>query len=191
MGENNENNRKEKSIKTEIIAWIKEIVISVIVALLITNFMFTHIIVPTPSMAPTIECNDHFMINKLPMYYRNPQRGEIVVFHGEEKELVKRVVGLPEEVIDIKDGHVYINGNKIEEDYLVEGIITKPAKPKYIDPGVDIKYPYTIPKGSYFVMGDNRENSKDSRYIGTIKREKIYAIAKFRIWPLNSIGNIY
>lgn len=185
------NNKKEKNVKTEIIAWVKEIAIAVVVALLITNFMFTHILVPTPSMEPTIKSNDHFMINKLPMYYRDPQRGEIVVFHGEKKELVKRVVGLPGEEIDIKYGSVYINGKKIKEDYLIEGIITEPAEKKLIDPGMEIKYPYTIPKESYFVMGDNRGNSKDSRYIGTIDREKIYAIAKFRIWPLNSIGNIY
>lgn len=185
------NNNKEKKLKSEIISWIKEIVIAVLIALVITKFMFTHIIIPTPSMRPTIECNDHFMINKLPMYYRDPQAGEIVVFHGKEKELVKRVIGLPGEVIDIQDGHVYINGEVLKEDYLIEGIVTKPPEAELMEEGVSITYPYEIPDGNYFVMGDNRGNSKDSRYIGTVKREQIYAIAKFRIWPINSIGNIY
>lgn len=184
-------NKNEKNLKSEIMSWVKEIAVAVIIALFITKFMFSHIIVPTPSMRPTIEVNDHFMINKIPIYYRNPQRGEIVVFHGEDKELVKRVVGLPGEVIDIKNGHVYINGELIKENYLIEGVVTNPAEERLIEPGVNIAYPYKIPDGNYFVMGDNRGNSKDSRYIGTVKREDIYALAKFRIWPLDSIGNIY
>lgn len=174
--------KKQKDLKTEIFEWVREIGIAVLIALFITKFMFAHIVVPTPSMVPTIQINDHLMVNKIPMYYRNPERGEIVVFHGEDKELIKRVIGLPGEVIDIQDGQVYIEGKRIEETYLIEDIITKPVG--------NMSYPYKIPEEHYFVMGDNRGNSKDSRYIGTVEREQIHAVANLRIWPLKSVGNI-
>lgn len=176
------NQKEKKDLKTEMFEWVREIGIAVLIALFITKFMFTHIVVPTPSMMPTIQCDDHLMVNKIPMYYRNPERGEIVVFHGADKELIKRVIGLPGEEIDIRDGHVYIDGEILEEEYLSEDVLTKAAG--------NLSYPYEIPEDNYFVMGDNRTNSQDSRYIGTVEREQIHAVANLRIWPLNSIGNI-
>ena len=179
MKENREKNKVESS---EIMSWVKEIVIAIIIAWLITTFLFSHIMIPTPSMDPTIVPKDHLMINKIPMYYRDPARTEIVVFHGEDKELIKRVVGIPGDILEIKDGSVYINGEKLKEDYLVEGVRTEVPR------NSDIEYPFEIPDGRYFVMGDNRGNSKDSRYIGTVLRKDIYAIAGLRIWPLKSFG---
>lgn len=185
------NHRKEKNLKKEIFEWAREIGVAVLIAWFITKFMFAHIVIPTASMVPTIQCNDHIMVNKVSMYYRDPERGEVVVFHGKEKELIKRVIGLPGDVIDFHDGHVYINGQLIEEEYLQEAIETMPAETILIEPDANLTYPYKIPEGNYFVMGDNRGNSKDSRYIGTVNRKQIYAVAKFRIWPLKTLGNIY
>lgn len=174
--------KEKKQDDNSLWSWIKEIIFAVIIAWVITTFLFSHIMIPTPSMDPTIVPKDHLMINKIPMYYRNPKSTEIVVFHGEDKELIKRVIGVPGDVLDIKNGSVYINGEKLKEDYLPKGVRTE------IPRNSDIDYPFTLPEGRYFVMGDNRENSKDSRYIGTILRDDIYAIAGLRIWPLRSFG---
>lgn len=172
-----------KNIKMELYEWAKSILIAVIIAILIIKFAFAHVLIPTGSMIPTIKINDHMLINKIPMYYRDPGRGEIVVFHGDDKELVKRVIGLPGEIIDFRNGNVYIDGEVLKEDYLPQNIMTEPVG--------NLKYPYEIPQDNYFVMGDNRQDSRDSRYIGTIDRDKIYALGKLRIWPIKKFGNIY
>lgn len=172
-----------KVIIREIIEWSKVIGVSVIASLLITRFVFAHTVVPTGSMYPTIKIQDHLIANKVSMYFRDPERGEVVVFHGEKVDLVKRVIGLPGETIDMHEGQVYINGELLDEAYLPAGIVTS-TYPQII-------YPYQIPEGQYFVMGDNREDSTDSRVIGTVTREKIYATARLRVWPLDTVGNIY
>lgn len=177
----------KKNLQSEIFDWIKTIATALIISLVVTKFGFAHTIVPSGSMIPTIHVKDHLIINKIPMYYRDPHRGEIVVFHGEDMELIKRVIALPGDTIDIRNGKVYINDEVLEEAYLAEGTITKPTVPGSL---FHYTYPYTIPENQYFMMGDNRGNSKDSRAIGTINREAIYATANLRIWPINSIGDI-
>jgi len=172
--------KKAKLIK-EIFEWARDIAIAIIIALLITKFVVTHTVVPTGSMIPTIGIDDHLIINRIPLYFSDPKAGEIVVFHH-EKELIKRVIAVPGDLLDIKEGDVYINGERLNEPYLNEASSTYPF---YMD---DIQFPLEMPEDMYFLMGDNRNNSEDSRYFGMINRKQIYAKSGLRIWPLNQIG---
>lgn len=164
--------------------YIKELVLIVLVALLFTIFIISHNKIPTSSMVSTINEKDHILTNMIPYYYRDPQYKEIVVFKRPNGESwVKRVIGLPGDTIDIKEGQVYLNGELLDESaYLDEGITSEPlgAKP--------IEFPYVVPEDSYFLMGDNRFASLDCRYLGAIKRDDIYGKAWIKIWPADQIG---
>lgn len=135
----------------EVFSWIKMILIAAFVAWIINSFILININVPTESMVPTIEANDRMFAFRLSYVFSEPERGDIIVFDGtdEDKRLVKRLLGLPGETIEAKNGQVLIDGQVID-DYTSE--ITE-------DFG-----PYTIPESHYFMMGDNRDNSKDSRF---------------------------
>ncbi len=176
---------KEKLIRIlkVLLEWGRDLGIAVIVALFITKFVATHTFIPTGSMIPTIAINDHLFINRVPFYFRDPKPGEIVVFH-QDKELIKRVIAVPGDTLDINDGDVYINGERLDEPYLNEPNSTFSFM---MD---DVKFPIEIPEDRYFLMGDNRNNSEDSRYFGMIDRDAIYAKSWFRIWPLNRLGAV-
>ena len=166
-----------------ILEFIKEPLLAVLVALLISQFLIMHTRIPSGSMIPTINKGDHLIVNLIPSYYRVPKRGEIVVFEQNGKNLIKRVIGIPGDVIDLQEGKVYINGNELDE---IAYIRTFNSTREYV--GSSIKFPYTVPDGYYFMMGDNREGSADSRIFGAIPQEKIRAIGAFKIYPLNEIG---
>lgn len=163
----------------------KEPILAVLAALLISNFIISHTKVPTASMINTIAPGDHLIVSRIPYYYRDPKPGEIIVFGYQNDYLIKRVVGVPGDQIDIIENYIYVNGVKLEETYVAEEGCT------YLFAGSDIKFPYVVPPDTYFVMGDNRKNSKDSRVFGAIRREQIVAKAGLRIYPLNRIGMIH
>lgn len=129
---------------------LKLILLALILSLLVRKFLFFIVTVPTDSMQPTLNNDKHYIVSKV---YKNINRGDIIVFTkpGEHIQYVKRVIGLPGEHIVIDDGKVYIDGDFIQEDYV-----------KY--PGGIDNYVMDIAPGEYFLMGDNRANSKDSRY---------------------------
>lgn len=163
---------------------IKEGIAILAVFLFIQTQVCAQSIVPTESMVPTININDRLVINKLATKYKTPSRGDIIVFLKEKKMplneyWIKRVIALPNEVVDIKDGQVYIDSIQLEEDYAVG--ITKAF-------GDGIIFPYTVPEGHYFVMGDNREHSNDSRAFGAIFEEDITAIGACKIYPFDDLG---
>lgn len=168
-----------------IIEKIKEPVLAVLAAFLISSFIVSHTKVPTSSMMPTINPGDHLIVNRLPYYYRHPKRGEIIVFEKGNERLIKRVIGEPGDVLDIVDGSVYVNGTELDEADYVESVDTTFA---FSDS--DIIFPYTVPKEYYFVMGDNRKNSMDSRLLGPVSRELIIAKAGLCIFPFNRIRQI-
>ncbi len=162
---------------------IKEPMLAILTALLIASFIISHTRIPTESMQSTIAPGDHLIVNRLPYYYRNPLRGEIAVFIFEGDYLIKRVIGLPGDEIDIINNTLYVNGEAINESsYLQEGIKT------YLYSNSVIDFPYKVPDGYYFMLGDNRINSKDSRVFGPIPRASIIAKAGLRIFPLKRIG---
>ncbi|HOA80351.1 MAG TPA: signal peptidase I [Defluviitaleaceae bacterium] len=180
-------NKKEKFkvIAKESIEFLRDLLIIIVVVLLVRFFIFENTRVIGPSMEPTLHDGDILMVSKFEYFFTNPERGEVIVFpyKGDpSKHYIKRIIGLPGELIDIRDGEVYINGELLEEDYILSDMETRG----------DIEFPYIIPSDTYFVMGDNRNNSSDSRYqdVGTIEKDKIIGHAVFRLWPVNQIGII-
>lgn len=166
-----------------IIELIKEPILAFLAAILIICFVISHARVPTESMMPTISPGNHLIVNRLPYYYRDPVRGEVVVFSFDDDYLIKRVIGEPGDKIEIISDKVYVNGKQLDESgYLTQDINT------YIFAGAKVTFPLIVPEDMYFVMGDNRINSSDSRVFGPIPREAIVAKAGLRIWPINKIG---
>ncbi len=162
---------------------VKESLLAALVALLISSFIICHTYVPTESMMYTINPGEHFFVYRLPYYYRNPIRSEIAVFNYKGERFIKRVVGMPGDEINIIDNQVYINGQVLDESrYLAEDTKT------FLYSASVIEFPYKIPKDYYFMMGDNRTNSTDSRVFGPIPRKDIVAKAGCRIFPLNQVG---
>lgn len=163
--------------KSEIFSWIKLVITAFIIAIVINNFVIVKAEVPTGSMENTVMTHDQIIGYRLAYLFSEPKRGDIVMFPFPDDESInylKRIVGLPGEVIEIIDGKVYINGNSepLEEDYLKE-------KPN------GSYGPYTVPKDSYFMMGDNRNSSLDSRFWEHpfVKKDKIIGRAVFRYSP--------
>ena len=168
---------KNFSWKNEVKEFISAAIWAVILAFLIKTFIFQLTYVPTGSMIPTIMPNDRVVVLKF-WYKFNPiERGQILVFDppGQEAKspFIKRVIGLPGETIEIKNNTVYINGKPINENYLPVKIEMEPFGP------------YSIPKDAIFVMGDNRQNSADSRYFGSVPLKNIKGRAVLTYWPLN------
>lgn len=172
-------------MKKEIFEWVKTIIISLIIALIITTFM-KPTIVKHYSMQPTLEENDFLIINRLLYTKGEPERGDIIVFEsnqldevGDEKLLIKRIIGLPGEEIEIRGGQVYINGELLVEPYIEED---------YTHGNIH----QIIPEDHLFVMGDHRNNSLDSRNedLGLVNTEDIVGKAFLRLYPFSEIGTI-
>jgi signal peptidase I len=138
------------------------------------------------SMFATLDDNDYLIANKIDYRLHPPQRGDIVILRpptNNSQDFIKRIIALPGERLLIRDGVVYINGHKLDEPYLPE------AWTQFNNWGGDNGT--VMPPNDYFVMGDNRNRSQDSRSFGPIGRDRIDGKAWFRIWPLDHFGNIY
>lgn len=158
----------------------------VILILFIVIYVITLEQVIGPSMSPTLKSNDVVILNKFIYKFKDIKRGDIVSFnYSDTKYLIKRIIGLPGESVEIRDNKVYIGDKVLNEPYLKN--IDMDDFSLYEDLGYQ-----TIPKDMYFVLGDNRNNSKDSRNIevGLIKKSDIVGRVKVRIWPLNKIGAV-
>ena len=157
--------------------------------LLIRTFVIEPFSIPTESMCDTIEVGDSVLAEKITLELGGTvSTGDIIVFENPEKDpekdvLCKRVVARAGQTIDMIDGSVYIDGKKIAEDYVVGG-----SYPLYIGKAKRISYPYRVPEGELWVMGDNRENSADSRYFGAIPEDSVIGICVMRYLPMNRFG---
>lgn len=147
----------------------------IITVVLIRTFLITPVQVDGPSMKPTLQDNQLLLLSK---YKNDYQRFDIIVFNFNNSKLVKRVIGLPGDYIEYKDNKLYINGNYVEETF--EHATTADFSLK------DIGY-QTIPKDMYFVEGDNRVDSLDSRYIGLISKKQIDGVVSISLWPLKKV----
>jgi signal peptidase I len=164
-----------KNVVKEIISWVMVFVIAFLLALFINKVLLFKLIIPTGSMIDTININDRVFAFRQAYLFSEPDRGDIIVFpfpDDERDDYIKRIIGLPGETLEIKNGELYINGELIDEsDY-----ITEPMKEN------ENFGPYEIPEDSYFVMGDNRNDSKDARYWKNpyVTKDKIKAKAIFK-----------
>jgi len=177
--------------------WVLEtvaiIAVALVVALLLRTFVVQTYYIPSGSMLPTLQIGDRIVVDKLSYHLHGVGRGDIVVFArpADEqcggppvKDLVKRVIGLPGETISAVDGHVDINGKALAEPWLPQGVPTNAVDSN--EPW-DLVHPYKIPAGEYYVMGDNRTQSCDSRYWGPIPRSLIVGKVVMRVWPISRI----
>jgi signal peptidase I len=167
----------------QVVEWIVILVAALTVAILVKTFLIQAFFIPSGSMEPTLKPGDRVLVNKLSYELHSIHRGDIVVFKRPPSEpnpaindLIKRVIGLPGDRIEARQGMVYINGQALSEPYLPPGTVTT---------GLPLT---TVPAGQYFVLGDNRGDSADSRVIGPIARHLIVGRAFIRVWPLSGIG---
>jgi len=198
-----QNEVKSRSILFEILSWVETVLIAIIIALLIRAFIIDPVIVNGVSMEDTLHEGQRLIIYKLGYFFYPPQRGDIIVFQYQkglvrdipilknleflnrvlptvtEIDYIKRVIGLPGDKIDIEDGKVYVNDKELIEPY-AKGLTHKQI----------LEFPLIVPENSVFVLGDNRENSRDSRAIGFIDYGRIKGKAILRIWPLKDFGII-
>ena len=167
----------------EIISWVVYFVCLLAAVFLINTFVVQRTMVSGESMYPYLHDKDQLMMDKLSYRFHDPERFDIVVFpvmrDGKEEYYIKRIIGLPGETVQILDGYIYINGDKLEENYGAEVML---------DAGRAVQE-IPLAEDEYFVLGDNRNKSDDSRYenVGNLKRDKIVGRAWVRIWPLNRI----
>ena len=174
-----------KGIVKELLGWIVYIAIIIGLTWLIITFVGQRTRVSGHSMEATLHDGDNLIVDKLSYHFREPKRFEIIVFpyrHKENTYYIKRNIGLPGETVQVKDGYVYINGEKLDENYGLEVME---------DAGIAAE-PIELGEDEYFVLGDNRNHSSDSRdpSVGILHRDELIGRAWVRIWPLDSIGVI-
>lgn len=171
------NEEKKSNFKTELISWVKVIITAVVIALALDFLVIANAVVPTGSMENTVPVGSRIIGFRLYYLFEEPQRGDIVIFKfpdDEKKDYLKRIIGLPGDTVDIVDGKVYINGSEepLDEPYLAEVPVGSYG-------------PYVVPEDSYFMMGDNRNYSNDSRFWETtyVTRDELVAKAFIMYYP--------
>lgn len=195
--------KKSSKFIKEVWEWSRSILLAIFIALLIRGFIFEPVEVDGISMENTLGSGERLIVYKLGYYFSPPERGDIVVLQVkggaarlfpflqktrfikkaipdiEEIDYIKRVIAVPGDEIDIRDGKVYINGDELDEPYIKGNTYA-----------LGQKFPFTVEEDTYFVMGDNRQSSHDSRQIGLIDIDKIKGKAVLRIWPVKAFGKI-
>ena len=177
--ENNKEKKKwdKKSVIKEVRNYVFLIILAFVLAFLMNKFVYANAEVPTGSMIPVVQPNDRLIVNRLAYLFEEPKRGDIVMFafpDDEKDNYLKRIIGLPGEKVEIKNGLVYINDSE------------KPLDEPYINDPPNGNYgPYNVPEGCYFMLGDNRDESKDARFWNNtyVKKEKIVGKAWLKYYP--------
>jgi signal peptidase I len=162
--------------------WTRDLLIAIGLAMVIIVFLYQPVKVEGTSMAPLLSDQERIFINKFVYRFEPIERGDVVVFWyplDRSKSFIKRVMALPGETIEIRRGAVYVNGQMLPEPYV---------PPQYAD--VSDFGPVRVPQGSYFVMGDHRISSKDSREFGPVASQDIYGRAVFAYWPVDHFGSL-
>lgn len=161
-------------------SWLRDLVVSVIVSAFIIIFLYQPVRVEGTSMLPRLEDQDRLFINKMAYRVGDIQRGDVVVFlypHDHEKSYIKRVIALPGDTLQIDHGQVYVNGKQVAEPYVPARFEDDRSQPAM-----------AVPVHEYFVMGDHRSISSDSRDFGPVDRDLIYGKAAFVYWPMDQAG---
>jgi signal peptidase I len=172
--------QRESRAKSALREIVETILITLLIYFLVRTFLFENYRVVGNSMVPTLEDSQYLVVNKLEYRLHEPQRGDIIVFHDPNdagRKLIKRVIGLPGELVEITHGQVYINDQLLQESYIAS-------------PGLHSRLATPIPEGSYFVLGDNRSNSSDSRNWGPLPEADIVGKAWLSYWPPSLWGMV-
>jgi len=169
--------------KKEAMEWIKTLAAAFVIVFFLHHFVFNLSVVEGQSMQPTLEQSERLFVNKAAYLFGEPRRGDVVILrnpgHNREQYLVKRVVGVPGDVLEIRQNKLYVNGELYDRPYSADAPV----------PGGD-EGPIDIPPGYYYVLGDNRSNSLDSRYFGLVAGSLIEGRADFILWPLSKAGDL-
>lgn len=163
--------------------WLRDLVIATAASVFIITFLYQPVRVEGTSMLPRLEDSDRLFINKFVYHFTSVERGDVVVFHyprDPEKSYIKRVIALPGDTLRIDNGRVYLNGKLLHEPYV---------PPQYRD--LRSLAEMTIPADCYFMMGDHRSISSDSRDFGPVERTLIYGKAVFVYWPAHDVGLVH
>jgi signal peptidase I len=188
------------------------LVAALAIALALQAFVVKPYLIPSESMATTLSIGQRVLVDRVSYHIHDVQRGDVIVFHRpplaerlaagstdgsrDGEVLIKRVIGLPGDTLSLRSGHVLVDGVLLDEPY-VRSVAGMPAP---TEPGIvfnengtggwSLAQPYTVPAGSYFVMGDNRQDSFDSRYWGTVPKENVIGHAFFTYWPPARLGRL-
>ncbi|HSP09199.1 MAG TPA: signal peptidase I [Candidatus Dormibacteraeota bacterium] len=179
---------KESSTLLSLLREFFEVIVLAVILYFGISFAIQAVHVEGLSMFATLNDNDYLIADKVDYRFHTPQRGDIIILRpptDNSQDFIKRVIALPGERLLIRDGTVYINGHKLDEPYLPEAWTTFNNWPANGSDG------QVMGPNDYFVMGDNRNRSQDSRVFGPIRQDRIDGRAWFRIWPFSSFGNIY
>jgi len=179
-GENKIPEPSTPGILAEFRGWLKDILLAVVIAFLMVVFLYQPVKVEGTSMQPELLDQERIFVNKFVYHFEEIHRGDIVVFwypKDPSKSFIKRVLGVPGDVVSIRDGQVYINGQLVEERYVPRGYQDADSYP-----------PVRVREGHYYVLGDHRNASNDSRSWGLVPRKYIYGKAVFRYWPVEKAG---
>lgn len=180
--------KKRSSLLRTVAEFAIALAIAVVLTWLIKTFLIEPYEVPTGSMETTIMTGDKVLSEKVTLNFDPVHSGDVVVFADvvmPGRILVKRVIAVGGQTVDLRDGHVFVDGNQLYEPY-TNGQDSLPLQQHFNN--MNITYPYTVPEGSLWVMGDNRENSADSRYFGPVTENSVYARVLMVFWPLENIG---
>lgn len=193
LADNDENSSENNESTSEILApekankpfyreALESVAVAVLLAIVIRLFVLEPFYIPSGSMEPTLQVNDRIIVSKLNYHFKEPKRGDVVVFKyplDTSRDFVKRLIAVGGETVAIKGTVVYINGQPIPETYLPPGL-------RFSDYG-----PVVVSAGSYFMMGDNRDNSDDSRNWGFMSEELIVGKAVAIYWPLDRLRLVH
>jgi signal peptidase I len=188
-----------KGGKRALVEWVVIVVVALLAALLIKTFAVQAFSIPSQSMEPTLMPGDRVLVDKLASDFSPVRTGDIVVFRrppadtSAVNDLIKRVIAGPGQSIYVANCKVYVNGKELTQHYLPEGWESPSSQycTVWDAPGMlHLPDPYTVPAGHYFVMGDNRTDSDDSRYWGTVPANYLVGVAFVRIWPPSRVGSL-
>ena len=186
-GRNAGETTEKKGWKKGFVENVRLVAIALAIAITVRFFIAEPRFIPSPSMVPTLAVGDRLLVEKVSYHLHLPHRGDIVVFqpppqlqeygYRASQAFIKRVIGLPGQQVQVSRGKVYVDGNPLNEDYILES-------PQYEMPTVE------VPSGSLFVMGDNRNDSNDSHVWGFLPVQNVIGRALLRFWPLEKFGSV-
>ena len=175
-------NSRIPQLRRELRSWTRDLAVALGLALVIIIFLYQPVKVEGTSMAPLLSDQERIFINKFVYRFEPIERGDVVVFWyplDKSKSFIKRVIGLPGETIELRGGRLFVNGKEQKEIYIPPGFLDGSSYG-----------PISIPSENYFVMGDHRDSSNDSRVFGPVGRPYIYGKAVFAYWPVDHFGSL-